>query len=273
MIAYTLPINMSPRSDEELNTFQEYKIAFNQLNSDNFGFYQTSKGQIYSLQDLFFIYNAITNYNQPGEKALTSIFSDSIDYGLIHDFYQFEAEFDQTSDITTDTVDRNYVNQFVIPVGSIWGTTSNLIWMSTGDQFGLSLWAKQQDSEDNEYGVETIKRNYKGDIYTPINTTSQKEDADNIGIPYKNKDYHTSINIDGNKYKVTITHYNGHISSIEYVKEGDIKPNKIDFEYMENKLNLQLKIQKVPGNITKTLVPTLSLSNIETLIKNDLNKC
>ena len=145
--------------------------------------------------------------------------------------------------------------------------------MSTGDQFGLSLWAKQQDSEDNEYGVETIKRNYKGDIYTPINTTSQKEDADNIGIPYKNKDYHTSINIDGNKYKVTITHYNGHISSIEYVKEGDIKPNKIDFEYMENKLNLQLKIQKVPGNITKTLVPTLSLSNIETLIKNDLNKC
>ena len=42
---------------------------------------------------------------------------------------------------------------------------------------------------------------------------------------------------------------------------------------MENKLNLQLKIQKVPGNITKTLVPTLSLSNIETLIKNDLNKC
>lgn len=273
MIAYTLPINMSPRSDEELNTFQEYKIAFNQLNSDNFGFYQTSKGQIYSLQDLFFIYNAITNYNQPGEKALTSIFSDSIDYGLIHDFYQFEAEFDQTSDITTDTVDRNYVNQFVIPVGSIWGTTSNLVWMSTGDQFGLSLWAKQQDSEDNEYGVETIKRNYKGDIYTPINTTSQKEDADNIGIPYKDKDYHTSINIDGNKYKVTITHYNGHISSIEYVKEGDIKPNKIDFEYMENKLNLQLKIQKVPGNITKTLVPTLSLSNIETLIKNDLNKC
>lgn len=273
MIAYTLPINMSPRSDEELNTFQEYKIAFNQLNSDNFGFYQTSKGQIYSLQDLFFIYNAITNYNQPGEKALTSIFSDSIDYGLIHDFYQFEAEFDQTSDITTDTVDKNYVHQFVIPVGSIWGTTSNLVWMSTGDQFGLSLWAKQQDSEDNEYGVETIKRNYKGDIYTPINTTSQKEDADNIGIPYKDKDYHTSINIDGNKYKVTITHYNGHISSIEYVKEGDIKPNKIDFEYMENKLNLQLKIQKVPGNITKTLVPTLSLSNIETLIKNDLNKC
>lgn len=273
MIAYTLPINMSPRSDEELNTFQEYKIAFNQLNSDNFGFYQTSKGQIYSLQDLFFIYNAITNYNQPGEKALTSIFSDSIDYGLIHDFYQFEAEFDQTSDITTDTVDKNYVHQFVIPVGSIWGTTSNLVWMSTGDQFGLSLWEKQKDSEDNEYGVETIKRNYKGDIYTPINTTSQKEDADNIGIPYKDKDYHTSINIDGNKYKVTITHYNGHISSIEYVKEGDIKPNKIDFEYMENKLNLQLKIQKVPGNITKTLVPTLSLSNIETLIKNDLNKC
>jgi len=38
-------------------------MAFNQLNSDSFGFYRTLDKQVFRLQDLFFIYNLITNYN------------------------------------------------------------------------------------------------------------------------------------------------------------------------------------------------------------------
>ena len=277
MIAYTLPINMSPRSEEEINTFQEYKIAFNQLNSDSFGFYRTLDGQVFRLQDLFFIYNLITNYNQPGEKALTSIFTDSIDYGLISDFYKFEAEFDQTQDITRENTDINYVLPFVIPVGSIWGNTAKLVWLNTGDTFDYTLWQKQskakmEEAEDlNDIDYQVIKHNYKGETYIPIEVSTEK-DSDHIGINYSEQTLYKKVNIEGDEFKVNIKHYNGHISSIEY-SNGKTKSGEINFENREFKINLQFKIEKDKTTGKKIFIPDLNLTNITKFIEDDLNKC
>lgn len=277
MIAYTLPINMSPRSEEEINTFQEYKIAFNQLNSDSFGFYRTLDGQVFRLQDLFFIYNLITNYNQPGEKALTSIFTDSIDYGLISDFYKFEAEFDQTQDITRENTDINYVLPFVIPVGSIWGNTAKLVWLNTGDTFDYTLWQKQskakmEEAEDlNDIDYQVIKHNYKGETYIPIEVSTEK-DSDHIGINYSEQTLYKKVNIEGDEFKVNIKHYNGHISSIEY-SNGKTKSGEINFENREFKINLQFKIEKDKNTGKKIFIPDLNLTNITKFIEDDLNKC
>ena len=277
MIAYTLPINMSPRSEEETNTFQEYKMAFNQLNSDSFGFYRTLDGQVFRLQDLFFIYNLITNYNQPGEKALTSIFADSIDYGLISDFYKFEAEFDQTQDITKENTDISYVTSFVIPVGSIWGNTAKLVWLSTGDTFDYTLWEKQSRAEAEEAAdladaaPQVTKRNYKGETYVPINVSTEK-DADHIGINYSEQSLNTKIKMRDSEFKVTIKHYNGHISSISY-NNGRTRSGEINFENREFKINLQFKIEKDKITGKKIFTPDLNLTNITKFIEADLNKC
>lgn len=277
MIAYTLPINMSPRSEEETNTFQEYKMAFNQLNSDSFGFYRTLDEQVFRLQDLFFIYNLITNYNQPGEKALTSIFADSIDYGLISDFYKFEAEFDQTQDITKENTDISYVTSFVIPVGSIWGNTAKLVWLSTGDTFDYTLWEKQSRAEAEEAAdradaaPQVTKHNYKGETYIPIGISTEK-DADHIGINYEEQSLYTTIKMRDSEFKVTIKHYNGHISSISY-NNGRTKSGEINFENREFKINLQFKIEKDKITGKKIFTPDLNLTNITKFIEADLNKC
>ena len=276
VIAYTLPINMSPRSDEEINAFQEYKMAFNELNSESFGYYRTPNGDVYRLQDLFFIYNLITHYNQVGEKTLTNIFTDAQDYGLISDFYKYEGEFDQNYDITPEVVSDEYVRKFVIPVGSVWGTTAKMIWMSTGDSFDPVLYEKLTDSMREEYAdneTEPIKRNYKGEEY--IRSDSSRyyipEDSDYVGFSYSNSPKTVHIDIDGKDYTVNITDNNGHIQKIEY-KLPNSEVKTINFENQEFKLNLQFTLQ-IGEDGKKQVLSTINLSNIKQFIENDINKC
>jgi hypothetical protein len=58
---YTLPINMSPRSDEEVALFDTYKAEFMKLNNNNFGYYYMpkhpdGKDNFIRIVDLFFLY-------------------------------------------------------------------------------------------------------------------------------------------------------------------------------------------------------------------------
>lgn len=110
---YSLGINMSPRSDSDIEIFDMYKHEFNKLREDGYKYKVGTIGspeyQEYDLTDLFFLYNLITFQNRLGETSLTRIFEDSRDQGIIPSYYEYINNIDRNSDIIIPT------NQFNSP--------------------------------------------------------------------------------------------------------------------------------------------------------------
>lgn len=98
IMGYSLPINMSPRSDEDTAIFNRYKRAFNQLKGIKYNIGDKS----YDLVDLFYYYNLISYRGKRGESTLTNIFEDVLDYDQIKAHKEYEAAFDRSSDIQID---------------------------------------------------------------------------------------------------------------------------------------------------------------------------
>ena len=110
--AYTLPINMSPRSDEEKALFDTYKSEFMALDNNSYGHYFMGKASVGKLQpirivDLFFLYQAIVTQDKAGESNLHSIFNDMQDAGIIKEFYDFVNEFDRNGDVSLANVPKS----------------------------------------------------------------------------------------------------------------------------------------------------------------------
>jgi hypothetical protein len=63
-VAYTLPINMMPRSEFEKDALSRYMVDFNRLNDDKYSVTLPSGKKVdYNIVDLFFYYNLINYRN------------------------------------------------------------------------------------------------------------------------------------------------------------------------------------------------------------------
>jgi len=74
ILGYALDINMSPRTDHEIELLYLYKQQFNKLKTyGEYSKYYTGTHS-YDLTELFFLYNLCTYQNKLGENTLTTIF-------------------------------------------------------------------------------------------------------------------------------------------------------------------------------------------------------
>ena len=290
-LGFSLPINMSPRSDDEKNALQEYKIGFNQLNNTAYGYYQTANGEVFNLQDLFFIYNLIVHYNAPGEKTLTNIFSDSNDYGLIKQYRDFEGQFNINEVITKDNVSTNYVLAFCIPSGSISSSESKYIWTNSTNSFYPELRVKelnqeviQQLEEENQNAISSgipapndlTKRNFKGELYIPVGNTELYAKNDNLDFPEGNP-INTSgqLVIEDKKYSFTVQHIRGRVTKLSFKALDDVNQQEssvINFDNLKNRLKLVPNFSfSSDGKIEENW--QIDLKTIQDLIENNLFKC
>lgn len=100
---YSLPTNMLPKTGSEVERFNRYKRAFNQLQGA-----PTYQG--YPLTDLFFYYNLINFNNTVSQSSLTTIFEDIIrtkSSPLIEEFHKFTSVLDSNS-MLVEGVDFTY---------------------------------------------------------------------------------------------------------------------------------------------------------------------
>ena len=121
---YSTGINMSPRTDSDMEIFYMIKNEFNKLKA--YGDYSKyySGHHAYDLTDLFFLYNLCTYQNKLGENTLTRIFEDSRDWGIIPSFYQYENEMDRTIDIILDnSFTKDDLVKYIAPIANPYTTT------------------------------------------------------------------------------------------------------------------------------------------------------
>jgi hypothetical protein len=129
---------MSPRTDEEIDLFNLYKNEFNKLSLENIGNYFVGDHK-YDLQDLFFLYNLVSYFNAPGEQALTGLFSDVKDKGLIKDFYAYENYFDRNESLTDQNISMETVKLWATLKGSVYTTSMSQICATAGETYSSIL--------------------------------------------------------------------------------------------------------------------------------------
>ena len=224
MNAYSLPINMSPRTDLEEVIFRKYKSQFNLLaQTANNGEMSEDKiyhsgDETYNIYELFFLYNIAAFQNQPGEANLKKIFEDLSDVGLIKDFYQFEAEYDRTSNITAQDIPESYWKYWAAPVGSVFGTNSRLIFSLDKNEFDRVLMrpAVAEDyGEDEENRISTKKNKYGRDY---VNAGLSRYSPDFIGFSSEIRHVMSGVsstlyNLDNATISVVMNH--NHIVAID----------------------------------------------------------
>ena len=214
---YTLPINMSPRSDEEIALFDTYKSEFMKLNNADFGLYYMPKRSAEDensirIIDLFFLYQAILTQDKPGESNLHSLFNDMQDSEIVKDFYNYVNVFDRTGDISTNRFPKEYIKRFVIPKINPSQSTADEIVYSDPDFYGTSVWTLVDPSlEETQIGqderfyasknpskvyIEKSKRNISKDQVTPHNTSRSEtfttETGETVEFSYRQGRLHNS---------------------------------------------------------------------------------
>ena len=207
-LAYSLPINMSPRIGDEAanNLFNAMQQEFLKLNSAQ---YVDKQSNDFSIQDLLFLYNLISNQNTPGEFKLTSIFSKSSNYGLIKDFTEFENWFDRNAKVVFDNGTIKFINA---ARESYKISKSNIVISKQPGSFSKAMFS-QADKEDIEYGEDTLSGIYKTYVLnktlsdTDENYTTGRQSSHIVNYDcqielsdvYKNK-----LGIDTLKFKIDI---------------------------------------------------------------------
>lgn len=211
ILSYTLPINMSPRTDEEVDLFNQYKNEFNKLSLENIGNYFVDDHK-YDLQDLFFLYNLVSYFNAPGEQALTGLFSDVKDKGLIKDFYAYENYFDRNESITDQNISMETVKLWATLKGSVYTTSMSQIWSTAGETYSSILMEQRVNNEISEDMQDTLEqmadetgwtveqllnsgpKNQYGKHYDPSIKQSTVVTKDNYHLDFKNIDVNLSVN-------------------------------------------------------------------------------
>lgn len=79
--SFGIPINMMPRSEYEIDLFNEYKKAFNDLIKEKDDLYSDAKGNKFPIQELLYLYGLITTNGKISPTSLFAIFSDYHEYG------------------------------------------------------------------------------------------------------------------------------------------------------------------------------------------------
>ena len=233
------------------------------------------------------MYNLINYYNAPGEKTLTNIFSEVVDYGLIGSYRKFSGNFNATETITEDTVTEDYVTAFLIPTSTVGGGTAQYIWTSSTNKFTPTLMRKVTSPKAIKYMKEANeeaasmgeprpynlnKTNFKGELYVPAD--SEYLSAQNGSPDFKVEDKFKSVNItiDRSQYNVGILHRNGRIKKISYRNDSMQEYAEIKFDDLSNRIKLIPSFElDDKGNIVESL--KIDLGHIQSIIESDINKC
>ena len=162
-IIYTLPINMSPRTDSERTILDKYKAQFNELAEYDYYYYIDSydeqgvmKQEKVSIPvlDLFIYYTLITHRNQPGEKSLVPILEDFMTTGILKDFHDFEGGLDLSGE-TINNISIDEVIPYIIPFESPYSSYAQYIYSKNPntDKYEImrKLSRQELESMDNEY--------------------------------------------------------------------------------------------------------------------------
>ena len=190
--AYTLPINMSPRSDEEVALFDTYKSEFMKLNNNDIGYYYMNKksnGDPNPIRiiDLFFLYQAIVTQDKAGESNLHSLFGDMQDAAIVKEFYAYVNEFDRNGDISLSRVPREYIKRFAIPKINPRNSLSEEIVFQDPNYFGNSIFTLTNEIPEGEnvrvypskdpkqVYIESRKIEYSQDQVVPYNTSGNRK--------------------------------------------------------------------------------------------------
>lgn len=273
--AYSLPINMSPRTVEESALLNQYIQSFNKLSSDAYKYYSGNKE--YTLQDLFFLYNVIVYENQLGESTLKKIFDNSPNIASMKEFYAFEAKFDKTSTLTYQDIPNIYKLNWATPVGGIFGSTSNRVFARDKDAYSRGLYI-QERSEDDE--IEGARRNRYGMTYISAEPSNYllTNNPDFIGFNPSFKfnvedhqfisEHGRLVEIDGNKNTV---------KELPLIKINNKYPKINDKMFITHLGNTKLNkpIDLKPHFIIDVTSGQLDIdwAKVKPLVENDLNPC
>ena len=101
-VAYTLPINMMPRSEFEKDALSRYMVDFNRLNDDKYSVTLPSGKKVdYNIVDLFFYYNLINYRNSINQNSLTPLMQSLLELGSnpkLSEYMRFVSSFDRIND-------------------------------------------------------------------------------------------------------------------------------------------------------------------------------
>lgn len=167
-INYGLPINMMPRTDYERDLFNDYKEAFNELNT--YGSKSSYNGM--PIQNMFYYYSMIANNSKVGPTSLQGIFEDYVTTSKVaKDFQNFVSEVDSSSE-SQKYILKYITPEMLAPFSSPYAGGSDLIKYKNRDDDTIEIYKKQQkeviyDDADYQggdpaieaYGIEAYENN------------------------------------------------------------------------------------------------------------------
>lgn len=279
-VSYSLPINMSPRSDAEIELFQNYKASFNDLKGI-FAPEYTSGNEKYKICDLLYLYNQIAFQNKQSESALTRIFEDSLDdMNTSSSFKSYVNNMDNNEDIILGThITIDELLKEVAPLRNPYSTNLSKFYYMDKNNGKMSYWseADSQGIQIGPDGEEIIGFNNKFNKTQVANTnkeninyyTDSKVSEKSYKINYKDAD---------NEQHVVINATYGIINSIKINDKEFILPTEKELEQLgiENpKQRLQEmkdSIKKLPliqkfinGNLSKIVDDQQIINNINNI--------
>lgn len=237
ILGFSLPINMSPRSDQERALFDRYKQAFNELKSSGIR-YRVGLNN-YDIAELFFIYNQISYQGRVGENTLTNIFQDSQDYGLIGDFKSFINDFDMTNDIILDSdVTLNELVAWCSPKANPRSTNLNSFYYLNQNTGKMAYWTRSSGEEiddvSDQIGISTKSNDING--YSPETLTITSEDKRDVFFVEKYESVPINTSVDGHNIR------------IEHVR-GSIKNIALDGKAIDIPFDLQQEFEEIPTHL------------------------
>lgn len=250
IVGYSLPINMSPRSDEEIALFNRYKKAFNQLKNSGIK-YKIGVNE-YDIAELFYYYNQIAFQGRIGEETLTKIFEDSLDYKTIADFISYENDFDNNRDIILDKdIDEFDFVKAVAPKANPRSTNLQYFY-SIDPQTGLmAFWDKAEVESYDDADIGPQER--RTDVingFEPHSLSVTEESAVNYFTTeaYDKKDLNCKekMTISGKETDVdiSINHDSGNINLIKLTATDNmantILDEQVSFKQIGDKLQIKI---------------------------------
>lgn len=258
ILGYALDINMSPRTDHEIELLYLYKQQFNKLKTyGEYSKYYTGTHS-YDLTELFFLYNLCTYQNKLGENTLTTIFQDSRDWGIIGDYYKYINTMDRSRDVIAPEISD--IVQYIAPIANKYSTKlKNFLSVDsiTGDVVVMTRKTKadieveqeytDQDAKIDPFRVTPLTRdvNYptleslNKVINIPILDKSEDSDVKLKNIPKSNQSYEDESGNVIDIRNIKIEHTNGSILKI-FVNDKQVKiPN----EYLKYFTHIPTKLQ------------------------------
>lgn len=140
-IVESLPISMSPRSENERSVFDNYRSAFNEIGGlvyewntytyefdDDGGVKAIPESHKMSIVDLFTLYAMVANSWKSGERSIVPILVDFQRVGLIQDFHDFVGKVDKSEDVLTlEDIEFNDILPYVAPSESPYSSFAEYI--------------------------------------------------------------------------------------------------------------------------------------------------